>query len=304
MFRENYARKVTNRRIGSKFHQILFTVNYGFVDISQYWVILQIYTLEQEKRGLCPYNDKRYLLADLPDAAPNLNTHVYGHHELSTEVRVLIDMLEQSGTELVLEQQQPTHNTDSNESPYHTSLQVVKRELQFGLQFGLQSRLLSEIDAILRAKKSNTISTTWCLIKMKTVSLSPPDFAKQNEPLHPVQKQLLGSKMLSSKSAPVTISVYLTHRRNKFHRQFRNKQVIAITDWCLISYFFLFVINSHVRADRICRAMAHDSAVSSTLLTKKTIYCLVHCRSANVCRKLTTAIPIITDIKHCETNIE
>ena len=27
----------------------------------------QMYTIEQEKRGLCQYEDKRYLLADLPD---------------------------------------------------------------------------------------------------------------------------------------------------------------------------------------------------------------------------------------------
>ncbi len=38
-----------------------------------------------------------------------------------------MDMPEQSGTELVLEQQQPP----TNDEPYHTSLQVVKRELQF-----------------------------------------------------------------------------------------------------------------------------------------------------------------------------
>ena len=35
----------------------------------------QLYTLEQSKRGLCPYDDKRYLLADLPDGQPNPNTH-------------------------------------------------------------------------------------------------------------------------------------------------------------------------------------------------------------------------------------
>ena len=38
-----------------------------------------------------------------------------------------MDMPEQLGTELVLEQQQPP----TNDEPYHTSLQVVKRELQF-----------------------------------------------------------------------------------------------------------------------------------------------------------------------------
>ena len=88
---------------------------------------MQIYTLEQEKSGLCPYYDKRYILADLPDGTPNPNSHAYGHHELATEVRVQMDMPEQSSTELVLDQQQPP----TNDEPYHTSLQVVKRELQF-----------------------------------------------------------------------------------------------------------------------------------------------------------------------------
>ena len=39
----------------------------------------QVYTIKQEKRGLCPYDDKRYLLVDLPDGHPNPNTHAYGH---------------------------------------------------------------------------------------------------------------------------------------------------------------------------------------------------------------------------------
>ena len=41
--------------------------------------------MEQEKRGLCPYDDKRYLLADLPDGRPNPNTHAYGHCDLAAE---------------------------------------------------------------------------------------------------------------------------------------------------------------------------------------------------------------------------
>ena len=39
--------------------------------------------MEQEKRGLCPYDDKRYLLADLRDGCPNPNTHAYGHRDLA-----------------------------------------------------------------------------------------------------------------------------------------------------------------------------------------------------------------------------
>ena len=69
----------------------------------------------QEKRGLCPYDDKRYLLADLADGTQNQNTYAYGHHELATEVSVQLDMPEQSGTELVLKQQQPF----TNDEPYH-----------------------------------------------------------------------------------------------------------------------------------------------------------------------------------------
>ena len=44
----------------------------------------QVYTMEQKKRGLCLYDDKRYLLADLPDSRPNPNTHAYGHCDLAT----------------------------------------------------------------------------------------------------------------------------------------------------------------------------------------------------------------------------
>ena len=63
--------------------------------------------MEQDKRGLCPYDDKRYLLADLPNGTPNPNTHAYGHHELATEAHVEMDMPERSGTELIIEQRQP-----------------------------------------------------------------------------------------------------------------------------------------------------------------------------------------------------
>ena len=45
-------------------------------------ICFQVYTIKQEKRGLCPYDDKRYLLADLPDGRPNPNTHAYGHRDL------------------------------------------------------------------------------------------------------------------------------------------------------------------------------------------------------------------------------
>ena len=41
--------------------------------------------MEQKKRELYPYNDKRYLLADLFDGRLNSNTHAYGHCDLTAE---------------------------------------------------------------------------------------------------------------------------------------------------------------------------------------------------------------------------
>ena len=62
-----------------------------------------MYTLKQEKRGLCPYDDKRYLLADLPDGTPNPQTHAYGHYELAAEVEFEADMPELPGTDIIIE---------------------------------------------------------------------------------------------------------------------------------------------------------------------------------------------------------
>ena len=62
---------------------------------------LQVYNLEQEKRGLCPYDDKRYLLADILDNRPNPNTHAYGHRDLVSEVN-LIAVHPELGAELVI----------------------------------------------------------------------------------------------------------------------------------------------------------------------------------------------------------
>ena len=47
--------------------------------------------MEQEKRGLCPYDDKRYLLADLPDGPPNPKTYAYGHCDLAAEEHLMAD---------------------------------------------------------------------------------------------------------------------------------------------------------------------------------------------------------------------
>ena len=47
--------------------------------------------MEQDKRGLCPYDNKRYLLADLPDGRPNTNTQAYGHSDLTAEENLVAD---------------------------------------------------------------------------------------------------------------------------------------------------------------------------------------------------------------------
>ena len=63
----------------------------------------QVYTLEQEKRGLCPYDDKRYLLADLPNGRPNPNTNAYGHCDLVAKEHLVADQPE-PGADLIIRQ--------------------------------------------------------------------------------------------------------------------------------------------------------------------------------------------------------
>ena len=65
-----------------------------------------MYSFELEKRGLCPYDDKRYLLANLPDGSPNPNTHAYGHKDLVREERLVADMPATPGTDLIIEHQE------------------------------------------------------------------------------------------------------------------------------------------------------------------------------------------------------
>ena len=64
-------------------------------------ICFQVYTIEQEKRGLCPYDDKRYLLADLPDGRQNSNTHAYGHCDLAAEEHLVADQPE-PGAKLII----------------------------------------------------------------------------------------------------------------------------------------------------------------------------------------------------------
>ena len=61
----------------------------------------QVYIVEQETRGLFPYDDKRYLLPDIPDGRPNSNTNAYGHCDLAAEEHLMADQPE-PGADLII----------------------------------------------------------------------------------------------------------------------------------------------------------------------------------------------------------
>ena len=47
--------------------------------------------MEQEKRGLCPYDEKRYLVAEWLDGRPNTYTHAYRHRDFISEKNLVVD---------------------------------------------------------------------------------------------------------------------------------------------------------------------------------------------------------------------
>jgi hypothetical protein len=104
--------------------------------------------MEQDKRGLCPYDDKRYLLADLPDGTPNLNIHAYGHRELAAEAHVEMDIPELTGTDLIIEQRQapeePDEGADHEPEMHQTTLNVVNQELRFKRKNARVAKLLAK----------------------------------------------------------------------------------------------------------------------------------------------------------------
>ena len=57
--------------------------------------------MKQENHGLCPFDDKRYLLADLTDRRPNPNTHAYGQSNLAAKENLVADQPEH-GAELII----------------------------------------------------------------------------------------------------------------------------------------------------------------------------------------------------------
>ena len=92
---------VVNRRIGSRLNQVRLIISFLICITANLTISFQVYTMEQEKRKLFPYDDKRYLFADLPDFRPNPNTHTYGHCDLATIKHLIADQPE-LGAELII----------------------------------------------------------------------------------------------------------------------------------------------------------------------------------------------------------
>ena len=53
-------------------------------------------------RKLCPYDDKRYLVANLPDYRLNPKTYAYGNLNLTAEKNLIADQQEH-GVELIIQ---------------------------------------------------------------------------------------------------------------------------------------------------------------------------------------------------------
>ena len=101
MYNGGALTNVVNRRIGSKLHQVRLIISNLICITAHLTICVQVYTMEQEKRGLCPNDDKRYLLADLPHGRPNPNAHAYGHRDLAAEEHLVADQPE-PGAELII----------------------------------------------------------------------------------------------------------------------------------------------------------------------------------------------------------
>ena len=88
---------VVNRRIGSKLHQVRLIIFILICKIIYDCTFDHLFSDVHNgagKRRLCPYDDKRYLLADLPDGRPNPNTHAYGHRDFAAEEHLAADQPE------------------------------------------------------------------------------------------------------------------------------------------------------------------------------------------------------------------
>ena len=92
---------VVNRRIGSKLHQVRLIIFILICMTAHMTICVQVYTMEHEKRKLCPYDEKQYLLAELPDGRPNPNTYAYGNRDLAAGEHLMADLLK-PGAELII----------------------------------------------------------------------------------------------------------------------------------------------------------------------------------------------------------
>ena len=89
----------------------------------------QIYTVSQIKRGLCPYYDKRYLLANLINGKPNPNTHAFGHYELSHEAALPKIDQPSSNDNLYVYQFRNRQELRDNDSKYNSSTTLQSENL-------------------------------------------------------------------------------------------------------------------------------------------------------------------------------
>ena len=94
MFNCGARTNVVNRSIGCKLHQVRLTSFIIICMTAHLTICFQVYSMEQEKRGLCPYDDKLYFLPDLPDGRPNPHTNAYRYRDLGTEVHLVAVQLE------------------------------------------------------------------------------------------------------------------------------------------------------------------------------------------------------------------
>ena len=60
-----------------------------------------MYSIENEQRELGPYDNKRYLLATLPDGRPNPNINAYCHRDLAANNHIMADQPEPDATLII-----------------------------------------------------------------------------------------------------------------------------------------------------------------------------------------------------------
>ena len=108
MYREGPLQRLPNRAIRSKLHCV--------------------YTLEVQKRGLHPYDDKRYLLENLADGSPNPFTYAYGHYAIPV-ANTVIDQPD-AGTGLVVSVRPPRESLDKcKDKRYKRKNKQVQKKL-------------------------------------------------------------------------------------------------------------------------------------------------------------------------------